>query len=84
MSKNIQEFPDVVNFQSYGVECVAAVMFGTKYLLNMGTCLINFPQKPKVTIEYLPHSARISFNDGQVWLDIDGESAAKIEHLFSK
>lgn len=79
------ELPETVNFTVdglSGVKCVAAVMFKTKYLLNMGTCIINFADKPKVSVEYLPHSARLSFNDGAVWFDVDGQAAAQIEKLF--
>lgn len=80
------ELPKTVNFTIHGypnVQCVAAIYFQSKYLLNMGTCLINFDKKPKVTVEYLPHSARILINDGEIWFDVDGQSAAEIERLFS-
>lgn len=79
------ELPKTVNFTIPGhpnVQCVAAVMFETKYLLNMGTCHINFDEKPKLIVEYLPHSARVIINDGAIWFDVDGQSAAEIENLF--
>lgn len=73
---------ETVNFNVGGVKCVAAVMFKSQYLLNMGTCTLNFPAKPKVSVEYLPHSARLIFNDGAIWFDVDGHTAAQIEKLF--
>lgn len=84
MSKNI-ELPETVKFTVNGipkVQCVAAVMFGTHYLLNMGTCQINLEKKPQVNVEYLPHAARVSINDGAIWFDVDGQTAAEIEQLF--
>lgn len=82
MSQKDLEMPDTVNFTCFGVKCVAAVMFKTKYFLNMGTCCINLDDKPKVQIEYLPHSARVMINDGAIWFDVDGDAAAQIEKLF--
>ncbi len=76
---------ETVEFTAYGaggVSCVAVVMYKNKYLLHMGTCIIHFPEKPKVTVECLPYATRLVFNDGIVFVEVDGKVAKQIEKLF--
>ena len=78
MNDNVM--PETVKFMSGEVECIAAVMFGCKCLLNMGTCLINLNEKPDVEIGDLPF--RVSVNGGAIWFDTNEESALEIVALF--
>lgn len=74
--------PEVVSFKANGFPCKAYCLFGQDYGLNMGSAVINFRSQPKVSLEYLPHAARVTLDEGLVWFDTDSDSAAAIESLF--
>ncbi|TBW57421.1 hypothetical protein EZI54_07115 [Marinobacter halodurans] len=76
------EMPEVVTFDSGGQECKAFVVFGQTFGLNMRVCQLMFEEAPSVAIEYIPGAARVRLNNGLVWFDTDGDSAAAIEALF--
>jgi hypothetical protein len=78
----LDSLPQTVEFKSDGKTCIAGILFGGAYMLNMATCVINFDQKPAVQIEYLPHGTRILINGGKLWFDTSEQSAAEIEYLF--
>lgn len=75
------EMPEVVIFTSQGVECRAFVAFDN-YGLNMRSCQVMFRQRPSVDIMDLPDATRVRINNGEVWFDTSGDSAAAIKALF--
>lgn len=77
----IDALPEVVEFECEGITCRAYVSFG-QCGLNMRLCHINLGESPKVNIEYLPDRTRVIVNDGMIWFDTSGQSAAAIENLF--
>jgi len=50
----------------------------------MRTCVVNYQTRPDIQLEYLPSGTRVLINNGDMWFDTDGDSAAAIEELFQR
>src|SRR5690554_2249848 len=75
--------PNSIEFTAEGVKCIA-FRLGSLYGLNMRTCVVNYQTRPDIQLEYLPSGTRVLINNGDMWFDTDGDSAAAIEELFQR